>query len=133
MRPRAIHALQLPRKICRHFTQKLVTRAAAGFTDLARMGSKDKTFYIPWMQATYVMAVNKRRSISAAGADVNALTYQQLKDWGAAITKATNKRLIGFPAGPTACCSASSRATCIRRNTDHRAWPASSHPKRSLC
>jgi multiple sugar transport system substrate-binding protein len=34
------------------------------------------------------------------GADVNALTYQQLKEWGAAMQKATNKRLLGFPAGP---------------------------------
>jgi multiple sugar transport system substrate-binding protein len=38
--------------------------------------------------------------VSPQGADVNTLTYAQLKDWGAAIQKATNKRLLGFPAGP---------------------------------
>jgi len=83
-------------------TQKLVTAGwPPASRNLARMGTKDKTFYIPWMQATYVMAVNKKAlEYLPAGADVNALTYQQLKDWGAAITKATNKRLIGFPAGP---------------------------------
>jgi multiple sugar transport system substrate-binding protein len=47
------------------------------------------------------MAVNKKAlEYLPSGADVNALTYQQLKDWGAAMQKATNKRLIGFPAGP---------------------------------
>ena len=65
------------------------------------MGTKDKTYYIPWMQATYVLAINKKAlQYLPQGADVNALTYQQLKDWGAAIQKATNKRLLGFPAGP---------------------------------
>jgi multiple sugar transport system substrate-binding protein len=82
--------------------QKLGDRGfSSGFLDLARMGTKDKTYYIPWMQATYVMAVNKKAlEYLPQGADVNALTYQQLKDWGAAIQKATNKRLLGFPAGP---------------------------------
>lgn len=71
------------------------------FTELSRFGTPDKTYYIPWMQATYVMAVNKKAlQYLPAGADVNALTYAQLKDWGAAIQKATNKRMLGFPAGP---------------------------------
>jgi multiple sugar transport system substrate-binding protein len=82
--------------------QKLGDRGlAAGFVELAHMGTKDKTFYIPWMQATYVMAVNKKAlEYLPQGADVNALTYAQLKDWGAAMQKATGKRLLGFPAGP---------------------------------
>jgi multiple sugar transport system substrate-binding protein len=82
--------------------QKLTDRGIApAFMELAHLGVKDKTYYIPWMQATYVLAVNKKAlQYLPAGADVNALTYTQLKDWGAAITKATNKRLLGFPAGP---------------------------------
>jgi multiple sugar transport system substrate-binding protein len=82
--------------------QKLADRGIApAFMELAHLGAKDKTYYIPWMQATYVLAVNKKAiQYLPAGADVNALTYTQLKDWGAAITKATNKRLLGFPAGP---------------------------------
>jgi multiple sugar transport system substrate-binding protein len=82
--------------------QKLGDRGLApNFVELAHMGTKDKTFYVPWMQATYVMAVNKKAlEYLPSGADVNALTYQQLKDWGAAMQKATNKRLLGFPAGP---------------------------------
>ncbi len=71
------------------------------FTQLAQFGQSGKTYYIPWMQATYVLAVNKKAlEYLPQGADVNALTYAQLKDWGAAIQKATNKRLLGFPAGP---------------------------------
>jgi len=65
------------------------------------MGTSDKTYYITWMQATYVLAINKKAmQYLPQGADINALTYQQLSDWGAAIQKATGKRMIGFPAGP---------------------------------
>jgi multiple sugar transport system substrate-binding protein len=82
--------------------QKLNDRGlAAPFMELARMGTADKTYYIPWMQATYVLAINKKAlQYLPQGVDVNALTYQQLKDWSAAIQKATNKRMLGFPAGP---------------------------------
>ena len=82
--------------------QKLNDRGfAKAFMDLARMASTDKTYYIPWMQATYVLAINKKAlQYLPQGADVNALTYQQLSDWGAAIQKATGKRMLGFPAGP---------------------------------
>jgi multiple sugar transport system substrate-binding protein len=83
-------------------SQKLADRGIApSFMDLARMGSKDKVYYVPWMQATYVLAINKKAlQYLPAGADVNALTYQVLADWGAAIQKATGKRMLGFPAGP---------------------------------
>ena len=82
--------------------QKLGDRGfAPAFTDLAHLGTKDKTYYVPWMQATYVLAINKKAmQYLPQGADVNALTYAQLKDWGAAMQKATGKRLLGFPAGP---------------------------------
>jgi multiple sugar transport system substrate-binding protein len=82
--------------------QKLTDRGIApAFLDLAHLGARDKTYYIPWMQATYVLAINKKAlQYLPQGADVNALTYQQLKEWGAAMQKATNKRLLGFPAGP---------------------------------
>jgi len=57
------------------------------------------------VHADYVLAINKKAlQYLPAGADVTALTYTQLKDWGAAITKATNKRLLGFPAGPKIGC-----------------------------
>jgi multiple sugar transport system substrate-binding protein len=74
---------------------------SSSFMELAHMGTPDKTYYVPWMQATYVLAVNsKALDYLPAGADVNALTYDQLEAWGAALQKGTGKRLLGFPAGP---------------------------------
>jgi multiple sugar transport system substrate-binding protein len=70
------------------------------FLDLSKFGS-DKNYYVPWAQATYVLAVNKKAmQYLPQGADVNALTYDQLKDWGASIAKATGQRKVGFPDGP---------------------------------
>ena len=72
------------------------------FLDLAKVGTPDKTFYIPWMQATYIMAANKKAlQYLPPGAKPETLTYAQLKDWGAAMQKASGQRRIGFPAGPT--------------------------------
>ncbi len=73
------------------------------FLELAKVGTTDKTYYIPWMQATYIMAANKKAlQYLPQGAKLEALTYTQLKDWGAAMQKGSGQRRIGFPAGPTA-------------------------------
>ncbi|HRJ68289.1 MAG TPA: extracellular solute-binding protein [Beijerinckiaceae bacterium] len=67
---------------------------------LGKLGT-DKQMYIPWMQATYIMAAKKEAlQYLPAGADVNALTYVQLKDWAKNIQDKTGKRALGFPAGP---------------------------------
>ncbi len=72
------------------------------FLDLAKVGTSDKTFYIPWMQATYIMAANKKAlQYLPQGAKPETLTYAQLKEWGAAMQKGSGQRRIGFPAGPT--------------------------------
>ena len=53
------------------------------------------------MQATYVMVANKQAlPYLPAGADVNALTYAQLQQWGKNIADKTGQRRLGFPAGP---------------------------------
>jgi multiple sugar transport system substrate-binding protein len=73
----------------------------ATFVELSHMGTKDKTYYVPWMQATYVLAVNKKAlQYLPQGADVNALTYAQLREWGANIQQGTGQRRLGFPGGP---------------------------------
>jgi multiple sugar transport system substrate-binding protein len=70
------------------------------FLDLSKFGT-DKNYYVPWAQATYVLAVNKKAmQYLPQGADVNALTYDQLKTWGANIASGTGQRKIGFPDGP---------------------------------
>jgi multiple sugar transport system substrate-binding protein len=57
--------------------------------------------YIPWMQATYIMVANKEAlPYLSGGADINALTYEQLALWASAVQEKTGKRLLGFPAGP---------------------------------
>jgi multiple sugar transport system substrate-binding protein len=67
---------------------------------LGKLGG-DKQMYIPWMQATYIMAARKEAlAYLPAGADVNALTYAQLAAWTTAIKDKTGKRALGFPAGP---------------------------------
>ena len=70
-----------------------------GLMELGKLGTGSQV-YIPWMQATYIMVARKEALASLpAGADVNALTYDQLEAWGKALTEKTGKRLIGFPAG----------------------------------
>lgn len=72
------------------------------FEKLGMFGSKTKHYYVPWMQATYVMAVNKKAlKYLPKGANVEKLTYDQLIQWGKNMQKGTGKAMIGLPAGPT--------------------------------
>src|ERR1700730_5298607 len=58
-------------------------------------------FYIPWMQASYIMVANKAAlPYLPGGADINALSYDELAAWASAVQQKTGKRLLGFPAGP---------------------------------
>src|SRR5229473_2289694 len=57
--------------------------------------------YIPWMQAGYIMVANKQAlPYLPSGADINALSYDQLATWASTLQQKTGKRLLGFPAGP---------------------------------
>ena len=70
------------------------------FNSLAKIGT-DSLQYVPWMQASYVMAANKEAlQYLPEGADIDALTYDQLIAWAAAVHEATGDRKFGFPAGP---------------------------------
>ena len=74
--------------------------ASATFNDLAKLGT-DSAQYIPWMQASYIMAANKKALEHLPdGADVNALTYDQLIEWAGNVQTATGSAKFGFPAGP---------------------------------
>lgn len=69
------------------------------FVDMGKMGGTQA--YIPWMQATYLMVINKKAlQYLPAGADYNALTYDQLLAWAKNIKDATGNRMLGIPAGP---------------------------------
>jgi multiple sugar transport system substrate-binding protein len=70
------------------------------YLDLAKI--KGAYRFVPWITATYLMAANKKAlQYLPSGADVNALTYDQLLAWGQAIKKAQGQQLVGLPAAPT--------------------------------
>jgi multiple sugar transport system substrate-binding protein len=67
---------------------------------LGRLGTTHQ-LYIPWMQANYIMVANKEAlPYLPGGADINALSYDQLAAWAGAVQEKTGRRLLGFPAGP---------------------------------
>jgi len=71
----------------------------ADYLELGRLGT-DQHLYIPWMQATYIMAARQEAMEHLPdGADINALTWEQITEWGANIEAATGDRKLGFPAG----------------------------------
>ena len=66
---------------------------------LGQMGGKQA--YIPLMQATYLMVVNKKAlEYLPEGADIWALTYDELLQWAKNIYEATGMQKLGIPAGP---------------------------------
>jgi multiple sugar transport system substrate-binding protein len=70
------------------------------FVELGKLGT-DQQFYIPWMQATYIMVAREEAlEYLPDGADVNDLTWDQLTEWGANMNEGEGERLLGFPAGP---------------------------------
>ena len=70
------------------------------FLELGKLGTSEQK-YLPWMQANYVMAANKQAlEYLPEGADINALTYDQLVVWAQAMAEATGSPKFGFPAGP---------------------------------
>jgi len=57
--------------------------------------------FIPWMQATYLIAAHKRAlPYFPAGRNPQAMTYEDLLQWGENIRQATGERRLGFPAAP---------------------------------
>jgi len=80
---------------------KLTTsRIPTPLLKLSKFDTKNQ-YYIPWMQASYIMVANKAAlPYLPSGADINALSYDQLATWAAALYENTGKRLLGFPAGP---------------------------------
>ncbi len=69
--------------------------------DVALGNINDVQVFVPWMRATYLMMANKKAlDYLPEGADVNALTYEQLVAWGQALQEATGEPKLGIPAGP---------------------------------
>lgn len=73
---------------------------AAAFLELGKLGT-DEQKYLPWMQATYVMAANTDAlQYLPDGADVMSLSYDELIGWTKNMQEAAGSPKFGFPAGP---------------------------------
>lgn len=70
------------------------------FQELSKLGTAHQ-LYVPWMQATYLMAADRRAlQYLPVGADIDALTYKQLVTWAKTMADKTGSPKFGFPAGP---------------------------------
>lgn len=66
----------------------------------AKLGTK-KQLSIPWMQATYLMAANKKAlPYLPKGADLQHLTWGQFDQWAKNLDQHFGQPEVGFPAGP---------------------------------
>jgi multiple sugar transport system substrate-binding protein len=67
--------------------------------DLARLGGYE-VLYIPWMQATYVMAASTEAvEHLPAGTDLESLTYADVLAWAEVLESETGSPQFGLPAG----------------------------------
>ncbi len=65
---------------------------------LGKLGTMDFQYYIPWMQATYIMAARQEAlQYLPEGADINALTWAQVAAWAKNIQDKTGKPGLAFP------------------------------------
>src|SRR5256885_93265 len=71
----------------------------ADMLTLGKFGGSQQ-LYVPWMQQTYFLAANKKAlQYLPSGADVNALTYDQLIAWAKNIFDKTGQKRFGWPIG----------------------------------
>ena len=71
---------------------------APAFIDTGLLGSDDFLYYVPWMQATYIMAANTEAlEYLPDGADVNAITWEQFAQWCQNIMDGTGEARCGLP------------------------------------
>lgn len=71
---------------------------AQAFLETGLLGTGDTLYYIPWMQATYIMAAhNDAIPYLPEGADVNALTWDQFAEWCQTLLDETGGPKCGLP------------------------------------
>ena len=69
------------------------------YMELGTLGTAEQK-YLPWMQATYLMAANKKAlEFLPEGADLNAITYDQLVQWSKNLAEADRLAQIRLPGG----------------------------------
>jgi multiple sugar transport system substrate-binding protein len=71
---------------------------AQAFLQTGLLGSEDFLYYVPWMQATYIMAAHvDALEFLPEGADVNSLTWDQLAEWCQTLMDETGGPKCGMP------------------------------------
>ena len=71
---------------------------AQAFLETGLLGTQDNLYYVPWMQATYIMAAhNDALEYLPDGADVNALTWDQFAEWCQTLMDETGGPKCGLP------------------------------------
>jgi multiple sugar transport system substrate-binding protein len=71
---------------------------AQAYLETGLLGTDDYLYYVPWMQATYIMAAhNDALAYLPAGADVNALTWEQFAEWCQTMLDETGGPKCGVP------------------------------------
>jgi multiple sugar transport system substrate-binding protein len=69
------------------------------YIKLGKLGTS-RQYYVPWMQATYVVVANKRAiQYLPKGVKATRLTYGQLNQWAKNIKAGVGQSRLGFPAG----------------------------------
>jgi multiple sugar transport system substrate-binding protein len=68
------------------------------FLETGLLGTADYLYYIPWMQATYIMAAHQEAlDYLPDGADLNALTWEQFAEWCQVLMDETGGPKCGLP------------------------------------
>lgn len=68
------------------------------YLETGLLGTDDYLYYVPWIQATYIMAAHKDAlEFLPAGADVNALTWEQFAEWCQTLMDETGGPKCGVP------------------------------------
>ena len=68
------------------------------YLETGLLGTDDYLYYVPWIQATYIMAARKDAlEFLPAGADVNALTWEQFAQWCQTLLDKTGGPKCGLP------------------------------------
>jgi len=71
---------------------------APAFVQSGLLGSDDFLAYVPWAQATYIMAANNDAlAYLPDGADVQAITWQEFADWCQNIWEGEGTQKCGLP------------------------------------
>jgi len=71
---------------------------AQAFLDTGLLGTDDFLYYVPWMQATYIMAARvDALDYLPAGVDINNITWEQFGAWCQNILDETGEARCGLP------------------------------------